>query len=304
MHVFAYVTASGQIMTIHRFSQMPTRMGQPKTQWDDCNFATDVDWTEMGVRTVELPPSLFNRATPTLVPVLVEEVLQYFANNLQAESMPMLPAAQAPPGTETVFVRLCTFVSHFLAPLFLTERRLAKAMLQLIVPVLVQQDLLLECKPLVDWLKVAVVQENGTCILGTNPDPALLAVDKVLMDHRMVLHQSDLPGRWATPPPTQAIATGSDVHIAEELGAMRRAQEQAVADKKKTPRKRWGMGQVSKFLCLTRVPSESELPPIYTALAVGKGVAQDRIILQNAFVARCLEAGAAKIGRASCRERV
>ena len=44
---------------------------------------------------------------------------------------------------------------------------------------------------------------------------------------------------------------------------------------------------------VTRVPSESELPPFYTALAVGKGVAQDRIILQNAFIARHLEAGAA-----------
>ena len=110
-------------------------------------------------------------------------------------------------------------------------------------------------------MKVAVVQENGTYILGTNPDPVLLAVDKVLMDHRMVLHKSDLPGRWATPPPTQAIATGSDVLIAEELGAMRRAQEQAVADKKKTAKKWWGVEQVTKLLCLTRVPSRSELPP-------------------------------------------
>ena len=82
---------------------------------------------------------------------------------------------------------------HFLAHLFLAEQRLAKAMLQLIVPVLVQQDLLLECKHLVDWLKVTVVQDNGTYILGANPDPVLLAVDKVLMDHRMVLHKSDLP---------------------------------------------------------------------------------------------------------------
>ena len=101
--------------------------------------------------------------------------------------MPMLLAAQATPRTETAFVRLCTFVPHFLAPLFLAERRSAKAMLQLLVSVLVQQDLLLECKPLVDWLKVAVVQENGTYILGTNPDPVLLAVDKVHMDHRMIL---------------------------------------------------------------------------------------------------------------------
>ena len=86
-------------------------------------------------------------------------------------------------------------------------------------------------------------------------------------------------------------STGSDVLIAEELGTLRRAQEQAVADKKKTPRKRWGVEQVSKLLRLTRVPSESELPSIYTAVAVGIGVAQDCIILQNAFVACCLEAG-------------
>ena len=91
-------------------------MGQPKTQWDECNFAMDMDWTDMGVRTVELPPSLFNQATPTIVLVLVEEVLQYFTNNPQAHSMPMLPAAQATPRIETVFVRLCTFMPHFLAP--------------------------------------------------------------------------------------------------------------------------------------------------------------------------------------------
>ena len=136
-------------------------------------------------------------------------------------------------------------------------------MLQLIVPVLVQQDLLLECKPLVDWLKASVVYENATYVLSIIPDTVLLAVDNALMDHRMMLHRSDLPGHWATTPPTQAIATGSDVLIAEEVGAMRRAQEQAVLDKKKTPKKWWGVEQVSKLLRLTRVPSESELPPIY-----------------------------------------
>ena len=133
-------------------------------------------------------------------------------------------------------------------------------MLQLIVPVLVQQDLLLECKPLVDWLKASVVYESATYVLSVIPDTVLLAVDKVLMDHRMILHKSNLPSRWETPPPTQAIATGSDVLIAEELGAMRRAQEQAVLDKKKTSKKRWGVEQVAKLLCRTRVPSESELP--------------------------------------------
>ena len=53
------------------------------------------------------------------------------------------------------------------------------------------------------------------------------------------------------------------------------------------------MEQVSELLRIARVFSRSDLPPIYTALAVGKGTAQDRIILQNVFVTRCLEAGAA-----------
>ena len=92
MHLFAYVTASKQVTTIHRFSKMSTRMGQPTTQWDGQNFATDMDWTDMGVRTVELPPNLFNQAPQTVVPVNVEEVLQYFDNNPQADYMPALPA--------------------------------------------------------------------------------------------------------------------------------------------------------------------------------------------------------------------
>ena len=51
MHLFAYVTASRHITTILCFSRMTTRMGQPTTQWDGQTFATDMDRTDMGVRT-------------------------------------------------------------------------------------------------------------------------------------------------------------------------------------------------------------------------------------------------------------
>ena len=151
-------------------------MGQPTTLWDGQNFATDMDWTDMGIRTVEQPPTMFNRAPPVIMLVLVEEVLQYFVDNPQADFMPVPPVGLVHPGTETVFVRMSTFVPHFLAPLFLSERRSPKAMLQLIVPVLVQQDLLLECKPLVDWLKASVVYENATYVLSVIPDTVLPAV--------------------------------------------------------------------------------------------------------------------------------
>jgi hypothetical protein len=64
--------------------------------------------------------------------------------------MPLLPTGQAYPGTETVMVRISTFVSHFLASLILVEHKLPKVMIQLIVPVPMKQVLLLECKPMVD----------------------------------------------------------------------------------------------------------------------------------------------------------
>ena len=46
------------------------------------------------------------------------------------------------------------------------------------------------------------------------------------MDHRVVVHRSDLRGCWATPPFIQTITTGSDTHIAHKLGAMRRAEQE------------------------------------------------------------------------------
>ena len=70
-------------------------MGQPTTQWDGGNFAMDMDWTDMGIRTVEPPPFPTCSAgphLPTLVPVDVEEVLQYFDNNPQSNYMPAIPA--------------------------------------------------------------------------------------------------------------------------------------------------------------------------------------------------------------------
>ena len=85
-----------------------------------------------------------------------------------------------------------------------------------------------------------MVHDGTSYVPSVNLDTALLAVDNTLMDHRMMFHKSNLLDHWAPLPSTQASATGSgsDVCIAQELGAMRRTQEDAVADKKKTPKKR------------------------------------------------------------------
>ena len=73
--------------------------------------------------------------------------------------------------------------------------------------------------------------------------------------------------------------------IAQELKAIKRAQEEAVVNKKKTPTKWWGVDQATKLLCLARDSSEDKLPPIYTALAAGERAIHDRNISQNSCVA-------------------
>ena len=102
----------------------------------------------------------------TIVLVKVEEVLQYFDNKPQSDYLPALLAGQVHPGTETVLLRMSTFVPHFLAPLLLAEQQSPKTMIQQAVPVLVYWDLLLKCKPLVDWLNAAVVHDGTSHVLS------------------------------------------------------------------------------------------------------------------------------------------
>ena len=57
-----------------------------------------------------------------------------------------------------------------------------------------QQDLLLKCKPLVDYWKASVVHDNAAYNLSVNLDTFLLAVDNAIMDHRMMHHEVSYQG--------------------------------------------------------------------------------------------------------------
>ena len=77
------------VVPLDYLTQMTTtRMEQPTTQWDGPKFAIKVDWSNMGIRTVKLPANLFNQDSPPIVPVLDEEVLQYFVDNQNVDTMP------------------------------------------------------------------------------------------------------------------------------------------------------------------------------------------------------------------------
>jgi hypothetical protein len=95
---------------------MSAKLRHPSSQSDDQTFVTGMDQKDIELKIVEnLPPSILNRASPVIVPVQVEVVLQFFVDSIKADIMPVLSSIHTPPGTETVFVKMSTFVPHFLA---------------------------------------------------------------------------------------------------------------------------------------------------------------------------------------------
>ena len=56
------------------------------------------------------------------------------------------------------------------------------------------------------------------------------------MEHQMMLQKVDLPGYWGPLPPTQAKSTRSDTIPAQELGALKRAQEEEWKTRRRSPR--------------------------------------------------------------------
>jgi hypothetical protein len=102
-------------------------------------------------------------------------------------------------------------------------------MLQHIVMVLVQQNLLLESKPLVDWRKATIVHENAMYVLSRNQDPVFLAGKQALIEYTVVQGKKDIPGCWTTQPLAQVYATKRDMLNALKLRMRRRAEEDAAA---------------------------------------------------------------------------
>jgi hypothetical protein len=99
-----------------------------------------------------------------------------------------------------------------------------------------------------------------------------------------IIGQLDVYPWYKSPLPTKANATENDVLIAQDLGTMRRAQEEEVVDNKKTTKKQWELEHFTKLCALLKFPQKQSLPSLhYIALSVGKGTVQDHIILKNAL---------------------
>jgi hypothetical protein len=110
MHLFANDTASSHNTTIHHFGKCLQEQGSSKNSGMAKMLQQTWAGQIWGVKTLDLPPNMINKVPPTIVLVLVERVLQNFAGNLQKDTMHVLTAEQAHPGTETVFLSGCALL--------------------------------------------------------------------------------------------------------------------------------------------------------------------------------------------------
>jgi hypothetical protein len=72
--------------------------------------------------------------------------------------------------------------------------RSTMAMVQLLVPVMMQQDQLIVCKATVDWVKASVIHDNAAHVLSVKYNQIFLAVDRARIKHWMILQRSDSLG--------------------------------------------------------------------------------------------------------------
>jgi hypothetical protein len=237
--------------------------------------------------TVTVPDAWFNQIGPVQVPT-IGLLGQELAAQPQAELFGPYTAGQ--PDVEPISTRAIILVPNRYVVPFLSTGMTPKEAYHVLSGMIHQDGNDVACEPLLDWLRVTLVQRAGAIItpatqvdMPTPPafgDPQVhqeFNAYRVQMLHRDFPHL--LPG--AQHHSAVLIAQGiSTLTNEQRLTRIEAQQRQAVQDAAKTPADLFGT-RLDRVLRWCQVNSENDLPPIYAELAKTKK-GKVRVVLQNA----------------------
>ena len=257
--------------------------------WDkEPHFAFQGDLFTGGtnVQTVEVPHALLEPLPdPVRVPIvnnITGAIAQMPAN---AQGLEQLAAAAE--DTENVRTRMAVMIPPPYAALVLQKRRSPVAFWTDIVGQVQRDGKLEECKPQIDWARVALMNDDiGSCLLSF-PSLTVPLMDNELARHRHSTLASALPtvgrggGLTSAPQMTASVDAIGNMHSTqrEVHSATLHARAQASAPKK--PSNRWKIN-VSTLLHLCEVENEEHLPDIWQQLA-NSDKKSDRFVLNTSF---------------------
>jgi len=181
-------------------SRYTAKLGGPVTPWDNLIFATKGDVSLNAVHIVEVPGNAFRQTAdvPVLtVPALTDALMQ----NPNVEQVGHFNIRQA--DTEIIRMRNVMYVPAKYAPLFLDSCGISPQVAwDAIMPLILQDDRLVDCQILVNWLNVSLTllaptaNANNQQPASANLKPVLLGIagNDDMTKHREIILARDLLG--------------------------------------------------------------------------------------------------------------
>lgn len=273
----------GHIRCYHRVTKYSTRLGMPPTQWDDLAFAFSGDYINTEPpQTVKVPTNYLHLAAQVRVPSPAA-IDQFFANNPDAQSLGPFTANDA--DTEIVRVRHSVLLPPVYVPLILEDTMTPRAAWERIRGEMVNQNRSVECRAVVDWLRVALTKRNNNENISelVSAKPTVPLLDTTLANHRHHLLMLDLPGR------NLPVNHGADAQlINNSLGQLTtvirdgQLADAARADAKSNKTVQdYFKSETQNLINVCQVRDEEQLPPVYLALAKASNKREERRILQS-----------------------
>ena len=247
-------------------------------------FATNGEVVGNLVVTVRFPDNPFQVSNLVRVHT-AEDISGYFEDHADALLIPPTPAGTIG-AEEYAACFVMYFPAAFITPELLNSRGTPpRRFWEVVIPQIVTMDKINECKPLIDWLHIAVSlhrsANNRNLMPVTMPALVTPMVDLELHAFREHIVNQDLTGRT-----NQLLGVQDSIlQLAAVVADNTTKTISLVAEEKtKTPSKLWpqNLPVMMRYLELS---NEAELPSIYDKLA--KASKQERrIVLQQAFTAQ------------------
>jgi hypothetical protein len=272
-----------RIYLLHRPQRITAPLGGT-SPWDGNIFATNGEVIGNLVVTVAFPTNPFNVCPATRIRSLAD-INQYFQDTENALFIPSTPAATA--GSEECRAR---YVMYF-PPAFITPELLnthgtsPRRFWEVVLPLIESLDKLVECAPLVNWMRMSVSLHRAAVsrnVLPLNvPTLTTPMMDIELHTSRERIINQDLSGRT-----NQLVGVQESIlQLAAVVADNTTKTISLVAEEKaKNPAKVWPQ-TLPVLMRYLEVDTDAALPPMYETLA--KAAKQERrVVLQQAFTAQ------------------
>jgi hypothetical protein len=285
----AGVDDPGTIVAVHRLTRHESRFGQVRAAFDGLGLAYYGDIINgQAPSTVVIPDTWFNQTAPVQVPTH-GLLAQAFAAEPNAESFGPYQAGQA--DVNPLTTRQIILVPNKYVTPFLTTGLKPRAAYQIIYGMVQQAGHQVACEPLLDWIRLTLTKRGGvnplpvTCVLPASP-PAFASPEtqQAFSTYRLGIFQADFPHFQPGHQHNSAalIAQGISALTDEQRLARQEAQQrQAVQAAQKTPGDFFGT-LLERLMRWCQVPSDADLPPIYTTIANTKK-GRVRVLIQTAI---------------------